>query len=456
MTSFADLGLLPNLLRTLDALNYQTPTPVQEQAIPVILKGRDLMAAAQTGTGKTAGFTLPLLQNLLTDGQAVSANAVRALILVPTRELAEQVLQAVNRYSDGFPLRSYAIYGGVSINPQMMAMRKGMDILVATPGRLLDLYRNNAVKFGQLQRLVLDEADRMLDLGFAGELDELFCAIPKKRQTLLFSATFSDRVRAMAGEMLKDPVSIEVAGRNTTASTVQQWLIAVDKKRKQELLLTLLAAQNGRQVLVFVKTRKGVDELETELARLGYQADSIHGDKAQASRMTALQRFKDNKVQILVATDVAARGLDIDDLPLVINLDLPINAEDYVHRIGRSGRKGSSGEAVSLVCADEVQQLAAIENLTNQLIERREQPGFAPEHRLPQTALGGQIIKKPKKPKQKLIPGSGQAMAKAAANPTPGKASGRAASKGGRRSNWFDESASSAPKPPRRRPANKP
>lgn len=411
MTRFSELGLLPELLSTLEALNYQQATAVQEQAIPLVLKGRDLIAAAQTGTGKTAAFTLPLLQQLMSGGAARS-NAVRALILAPTRELAEQILQAVQRYSAHLSLRSYAVYGGVSINPQMMALRKGADILVATPGRLLDLYRNNAVKFDQLQYLVLDEADRMLDLGFADELDMLFCALPRKRQTLLFSATFSERVKAMAGVILRDPAQVEVAAPNSAADTLNQWLIPVDKKRKPELLQHLISqhcsGDSAAQLLIFVKTRKAVDELETLLSAQGFSIGAIHGEKSQASRMSAMQAFRQREVQILLATDVAARGLDVDDLPLVINLELPVNAEDYVHRIGRSGRKGNSGSAISLVCADEVEQLATIETLIGHVIERREEAGFAPDHRVPETTAGGQIVKKPKKPKQKKIPGMGQ------------------------------------------------
>ncbi len=404
--TFASLGLIDPLLRTLEALDYRTPTPVQSKAIPLLLKGRDILASAQTGSGKTAAFVLPLLQRLLQEGPSVASNSLRALVLVPTRELAEQVHDSVRSYGQHLPLRSYAVYGGVSINPQMMALRKGVDVLVATPGRLLDLYRQNAVKFAQLQILVLDEADRMLDLGFARELDELFCALPKKRQTLLFSATFSDPIRQMAGELLRDPASVEVSPRNTAAKSVRQWLIPVDKKRKSELLLELIGSRGWDNLLVFAKTRKGVEQLVTELQLAGLAADSIHGDKPQPARLRALQRFKDGEVGILVATDVAARGLDIDDLPRVVNLDLPIVAEDYVHRIGRTGRAGSTGEAVSLVCADEVDQLAAIETLIGQVIERRDEPGFIPDHRVPQTAPGGQVLKKPKKPKPaKAVPG---------------------------------------------------
>ncbi|GLU37170.1 MULTISPECIES: DEAD/DEAH box helicase [Pseudomonas] len=402
--TFAALGLIEPLLRALDGLGYQNPTPVQAQAIPAVLKGRDLLAAAQTGTGKTAGFALPLLQKLLQEGPQVAANSVRALVLVPTRELAEQVHDSFRAYGQHVPLRTAVAYGGVSINPQMMKLRKGVDVLVATPGRLLDLYRQNALKFTQLQVLVLDEADRMLDLGFARELEEVFAALPKRRQTLLFSATFSEAIRQMAGGLLRDPLSIEVAPRNTAAKTVKQQLITVDKKRKAELFLHLLQARRWRQALVFAKTRKGVDELVGVLQAEGIAADSIHGDKPQPARLRALQRFKDGEVDFLVATDVAARGLDIEQMPLVVNFDLPIVAEDYVHRIGRTGRAGASGQALSLVCADEVQQLAAIETLIGQLLPRSEEDGFEAEHRVPQTTLGGQVLKKPKKPKQPKVP----------------------------------------------------
>ncbi|NNT94459.1 DEAD/DEAH box helicase [Stutzerimonas nitrititolerans] len=430
--TFASLGLIEPLLRTLESLDYTTPTPVQAKAIPAVLKGRDLMAAAQTGTGKTAGFALPLLQRLTQEGAPVTSNSVRALVLVPTRELAEQVHESFRVYGQNLPLRTYAVYGGVSINPQMMALRKGVDVLVATPGRLLDLYRQNAVKFAQVQALVLDEADRMLDLGFSQELTDLFCALPRKRQTLLFSATFSEPIRQLAGELLRDPLSIEVSPRNTAAKTVKQWLVPVDKKRKSELFLHLLAEKRWGQVLVFVKTRKGVDELVAQLQTQGIASDAIHGDRPQASRLRALERFKACEVQILVATDVAARGLDIHDLPQVVNFDLPIVAEDYVHRIGRTGRAGATGEAISLVAADEVDQLAAIETLINQILPRHDEPGFVPDHRVPVTQPGGQIVKKPKKPKK----------------PKDGAGKGRI-----HLGNWFDESEKPNAKPIRKVPS---
>ncbi|HRL92143.1 MAG TPA: DEAD/DEAH box helicase [Pseudomonas sp.] len=405
--TFASLGLIEPLQRALDELDYKIPTPVQAQAIPAVLAGRDLMAAAQTGTGKTAGFALPLLQRLMMEGPEVASNSVRALVLVPTRELAEQVHESFRTYGQHLPLRTYAVYGGVSINPQMMKLRKGIDVLVATPGRLLDLFRQNAVKFNQLQTLVLDEADRMLDLGFADELRAVYAALPKKRQTLLFSATFSEAIRLLAGQMLDDPLSIEVSPRNVAASSVKQWLIPVDKKRKTELFCHLLKKQKWTQALVFVKTRKGVDELTELLQQQGINADGIHGDKPQATRQRALDRFKAREVQILLATDVAARGLDIDDLPLVVNFDLPIVAEDYVHRIGRTGRAGNTGQAISLVCADEVNMLAAIEVLTGQLLKRVDEQDFEPEHRVPLTDASGQVLKKAKKPKKPKIVGGG-------------------------------------------------
>ncbi|QOY96243.1 DEAD/DEAH box helicase [Massilia sp. UMI-21] len=397
---FASLGLIEPIVQTLASLDYTTPTAVQREAIPAVLSGKDVMAAAQTGTGKTAGFALPILQRLFKRDKPVGSNAVRALVLVPTRELAEQVHESFRAYGAGLNLRTMVAYGGVSINPQMMNLRKGVDVLVATPGRLLDLHRQNAVKFNEVISLVLDEADRMLDLGFSKELDQVFAALPKKRQTLLFSATFSDQIRAMANRLLREPVRIEASPRNSTVSAIRQWLVPVDKKRKPELFLHLLKKHGWTQVLAFARTRKGVDELVGLLDAKRIPADAIHGDKPQPARLRALERFKLGEVRVLVATDVAARGLDIDDLPVVVNVDLPIVAEDYVHRTGRTGRAGAAGEAVSLVAADEVEFLAAIEALTRQTLERVEESGFEPDHRVPETTAGGQIVKKPKKPKK--------------------------------------------------------
>ena len=396
--TFSQLGLAAPLLQALDALGYQEPTPVQAQAIPAVLAGRDLMAAEQTGTGKTAGFALPLLQRLSESDEAVASNSIRALVLVPTRELAEQVMTSFRQYGEHLAVSSYAAYGGVSINPQMMRLRRGVDVLVATPGRLIDLFTKNAVKLRQVQTLVLDEADRMLDLGFADDLDILFQALPKKRQTLLFSATFSDEIRSMAKARLRDPLSIEVSPRNTAAKTVTQWVVPCDKKRKTDLFLFMRKDRGWGQVLVFVKTKKGCDELVGRLQAKRIAVDTIHGDRPQASRLKALEAFKAGEIEILVATDVAARGLDINDLPQVVNYDLPLVAEDYIHRIGRTGRAGASGEAISLVCADEAPLLGAIETLLKTSLSRDEEPGFEPTHRVPPT--GPQAAPpRPKKPK---------------------------------------------------------
>ena len=396
--TFAALGLAAPLLQALESLAYKTPTPVQAQAIPTVLAGRDLMAAAQTGTGKTAGFALPMLQRL-SQGEKAGSNAIRALVLVPTRELAEQVQSSIRQYGEHLSVSSYAAYGGVSINPQMMRLRRGVDILVATPGRLLDLFSRNAIKFRQVEILVLDEADRMLDLGFSRELDTVFAALPRQRQTLLFSATFSDEIRSLAKARLRDPLIVEASPPNTAAKTVKQWAVPVDKKRKPELFLHLLKDRRWGQVLVFVKTKRGADELVATLQAKKLAADAIHGDRPQPARLRALEAFKAGEVQILVATDVAARGLDIDDLPQVVNFDLPIVAEDYIHRIGRTGRAGATGEAISLVCADEAPLLGAIETLLKKTLEREEEPGFEPDHRVPLTGAGPAVPKKPKKPK---------------------------------------------------------
>jgi superfamily II DNA/RNA helicase len=387
--TFQKLGLIDPLLRALDALGYREPTPVQRQAIPAVLAGRDVLAAAQTGTGKTAAFALPLLQQLTMAG-AAAPQSVRCLVLVPTRELAEQVYDSFRTYSGNLPLRSHVAYGGVPLEPQIAKLRKGLDVLVATPGRLLDLRHQGALHFDGLQTLVLDEADRMLDLGFARELNAVFEALPEKRQVLLFSATFSDDIRKMAACLQQDPVSIQASPRNSATRTVKQWLVTTDKKRKPELFLHLLRQRRWGQALVFVKTRKGADQLVKALQEQGVSADSIHGDKTQPARLRALERFKKAQVQLLVATDVAARGLDIEALPQVINFDLPTVAEDYIHRIGRTGRAGAEGEAISLVCADEVDQLREIETLMRQTIPREEEPGFEADHRVPETGAAGQ------------------------------------------------------------------
>ena len=392
--SFASLKLIDALLQTLESLGYATPTPVQKQAIPAVLAGRDLMAAAQTGTGKTAAFALPVLQRLTMEG-AASPNTARCLVLVPTRELAEQVYESFRTYGRALPLRYAVAYGGVAIEPQISKLRKGLDVLVATPGRLLDLMRQGALGLSQLQTLVLDVADRMLDLGFAHDLDAVFAALPAQRQTLLFSATFSDAIRGMAKQLLSDPLSVQASAPNTAARTVRQVVYTTDKKVKADLFLHLMERFGWTHLLVFVKTRKGVEALVTQLQAEGIAADSIHGDKPQPARLRALERFKAREVQVLVATDVAARGLDIEALPLVVNFDLPTVAEDYVHRIGRTGRAGAEGEAVSLVCADEVELLRAIETLTKQVFQRLEEPGFEANHRVPATGTPTQPAGRP-------------------------------------------------------------
>ena len=404
--SFAKLGLMPALLANLQRLEYQQPTAVQQQAIAPILAGKDILAAAQTGTGKTAAFTLPVLQLLLTQGEKVTSNCVRALVLVPTRELAEQVHESIRSYLHELPLRTAVAYGGVSINPQMMNLRRGVDVLVATPGRLLDLYQQNALRFNQMQVLIMDEADRMLDLGFAEELNALFALMPRKRQTLLFSATFSGPIRTFAGHLLDQPIRVDVTPKHSAAETVKQCLLVVDKKSKTELLLHLISSRQWGQVLVFVRTRKGAESLHKKLIAAQISADAIHGDKTQPARLRALQEFKQGRVQVLVATDVAARGLDIDQLPHVVNFDLPTIAQDYVHRIGRTGRAGLSGEAISLVSADELEELIAIEELMGINLQRFDEPDFYAEHRLPETILGVGSIKKPKKPKKNKAAGA--------------------------------------------------
>ncbi len=395
---FSSLALSQPILDAVQGEGYDTPSPVQEKAIPPILEGRDVMAAAQTGTGKTAGFTLPILE-LLREGQPAASNQVRALVLTPTRELAAQVGESVETYGKNLPLRSAVVFGGVKINPQMMKLRKGVDVLVATPGRLMDLYNQNAVKFKQLEVLVLDEADRMLDMGFIHDIKKILKLLPAKRQNLLFSATFSDDIRKLAKGLVHNPVEISVSPRNATATTVQQKLHPVDKSQKSAVLSTLIRDNDWEQVLVFVRTKHGANRLTKVLESAGIRAAAIHGNKSQGARTKALAEFKGGKIRTLVATDIAARGLDIDQLPHVVNFDLPNVPEDYVHRIGRTGRAGASGEAVSLVSADEIKQLSDIERLINKLIPREYVDGFEPVHELPESRLK-QGVTKPKRPKQ--------------------------------------------------------
>ena len=398
--SFDVLGLSAPILAAVAEQGYHTPSPIQAKAIPAVLEGRDVMAAAQTGTGKTAGFTLPLLERL-SSGERAKANQVRALVLTPTRELAAQVGDSVATYGQRLPLRSAVVFGGVKINPQMMKLRKGVDVLVATPGRLLDLYSQNAVKFQQLEVLVLDEADRMLDMGFIHDIRKILALLPKQRQNLMFSATFSDEIRALAKGLVNDPVEVSVTPPNATAKTVTQWLCPVDKKRKSALLSHLIQDHNWHQVLVFSRTKHGANRLTRFLEGEGIKAAAIHGNKSQGARTRALADFKSGAIQALVATDIAARGLDIDQLPQVVNFDLPNVAEDYVHRIGRTGRAGADGQAVSLVCADEFKELSSIERLTGELIRRELIAGFEPVHELPESRLDRRPprVKKPKKPR---------------------------------------------------------
>ena len=397
--SFVSLGLSLPLLQAIEEQGYKTPSPVQAKAIPAVLDGRDVMAAAQTGTGKTAGFTLPLLE-LLAKGQKARGNHVRALILTPTRELAIQVAESVSTYGEHMPLTSTVVYGGVKINPQMMRLRRGADVLVATPGRLLDLFNQNAVKFNNLEVLVLDEADRMLDMGFIHDIRKIIAKLPKQRQNLMFSATFSDDIRELAKTIVHNPVEISVTPRNAAAKSVTQWICPVDKKQKPALLMKLITQNQWKQVLVFSKTKHGANRLARYLDEYGIKAAAIHGNKSQGARVRALSEFKSGDVRVLVATDIAARGLDIDQLPQVVNFDLPQVAEDYVHRIGRTGRAGATGTAISLVCADEHKLLMDIERLTQKVLERRLVDGFEPSHDLPASRPGALPSRsKPKKPK---------------------------------------------------------
>lgn len=378
--SFDSLGLNPEILRAVAEQGYQEPTPIQQQAIPAVLQGRDLMASAQTGTGKTAGFTLPLLQTLVSREPHVKGRRpVRALILTPTRELAAQIGENVREYSRYLNIRSLVVFGGVSINPQMMKLRSGVDVLVATPGRLLDLEHQNAVKLDQVEILVLDEADRMLDMGFIHDIRRVLTKLPAKRQNLLFSATFSDEIKGLASKLLHNPASVEVARRNTASEQIAQSVHFVDKNRKRELLSQMIGEGNWQQVLVFNRTKHGANHLAEQLNKDGITAAAIHGNKSQGARTRALADFKDGKIRVLVATDIAARGLDIDQLPHVVNYELPNVPEDYVHRIGRTGRAERTGEAISLVCVDEHKLLRDIERLLKREIPRIALDGYEPD-----------------------------------------------------------------------------
>jgi ATP-dependent RNA helicase RhlE len=395
--SFSTLGLSDPLLRAVSDKGYTTPSPIQAEAIPAVLKGHDVMAAAQTGTGKTAGFTLPLLQKL-SQGSLAKSNQARALVLTPTRELAAQIAENVEAYGKYLNLRSAVVFGGVKINPQMMKLRKGADVLIATPGRLLDLHQQNAIAFDQLEVLILDEADRMLDMGFIHDIRRILKTLPKQRQNLMFSATFSDDIRQLAKTIVNDPVEISVTPRNSAAVSVTQWVHPVDKDQKRRLLAELIKKHRWEQVLVFSRTKHGANRIAEFLEKNNIQAAAIHGNKSQGARTRALANFKSGNVRVLVATDIAARGLDIEQLPQVVNVDLPEVAQDYVHRIGRTGRAGATGQAISLVSADEIHLLQDIERLTQQLLQRSLVEGYEPKTPLPESKLRPPA--KPKKPKK--------------------------------------------------------
>lgn len=377
--AFKKFGLIPELIKAIEDIGYTDPTPIQSQAIPLILEGSDLLAGSQTGTGKTAGFTLPLLHNLMKKAKGGGPFTVtRALILTPTRELAMQVEENVSELAKYLPLKSTAVFGGVNINGQIKTMQRGVDIIVATPGRLLDLIQQKYVTLSNIEILVLDEADRMLDMGFIHDIRRVLKLLPRQRQNLLFSATFSNEIKQLANDLLNKPKMIEVARVNSAVEAISQVVHPVDSQRKRELLSLLIKSKNWKQVLVFMRTKHGANRLATQLISDGITAMAIHGNKSQGARVKALEEFKKGTVRILVATDIAARGLDIDKLPYVVNFDLPNVPEDYVHRIGRTGRAGHTGEAVSLVCIDEHKLLKDIERLLKKEIPKILVPDFTP------------------------------------------------------------------------------
>jgi len=399
--TFLNLGLSTDLLRAVADSGYTEPTPIQQQAIPAILLRQDIFASAQTGTGKTAGFTLPLLQILSATKPNKVHRTPRALILTPTRELAAQVNDSVKTYGKHLPLRSSVVYGGVGIKSQIQMLRQGVDIIVATPGRLLDHVGQKTVDLSQIEILVLDECDRMLDMGFIHDIRKLLAKLPQSRQTLMFSATFSKEIQQLAKTMLKSPTQIEVAARNTAAHQVEQVIHPVDSKRKRELLSYMIGFHNWQQVLVFTRTKHGANRLAEQLAKDGLKTTAIHGNKSQAARTRALQDFKQGKVRVLVATDVASRGLDIDQLPYVVNFELPHVPEDYVHRIGRTGRAGNVGRAVSLVCSDEYPLLKDIERLLNQTLTKNVIPGYEPTALVPKEKEKEEVQPKGKRSNQR-------------------------------------------------------
>lgn len=383
---FSELGLSENILKAVTENGYDIPTPIQAQSIPPILAGKDMMAAAQTGTGKTAGFTLPILDRL-SNGNRPKDLQARVLVLTPTRELAAQVAESVKTYSKYLELKVAVVFGGVDIRPQIKRLRGGVDVLVATPGRLLDLYKQNAVRFNDLEILILDEADRMLDMGFIHDIRKILSKLPVERQTLMFSATFSPEVRNLAKGIVRNPVEVSVTPRNAAASTVEQVVYAADKNQKRDLLAHLIKSEKWEQVLVFSRTKHGADKIARFLEGRKINAVAIHGNKSQGARTKALDRFKKKEVRVMVATDIAARGLDIHQLPYVVNFDLPNVPEDYVHRIGRTGRAGAKGYAVSLVSADEIKLLRDIERLIKKEIKRETIVGFKAAEALPDSTV---------------------------------------------------------------------
>jgi len=441
--SFAELGLAPALVRALEERGYTTPTPIQTEAIPAVLEGRDLLAAAQTGTGKTAGFTLPLLQRLSLLDATSTKSKIRVLILTPTRELAAQVEESVRVYGQYIDVKSLVIFGGVNINPQKDKLRRRVDILVATPGRLLDHIGQRTIDLSGVETLVLDEADRMLDMGFIRDIRRILPLLPKDRQNLLFSATFSDEIKTLAAGILNDPVHIEVARRNAPAELVTQVIHPVDRDKKRALLEKLIREGNWTQVLVFMRTKHGASRLAEQLTNSGISAQAIHGNKSQPARERALREFKSGEVRVLVATDIAARGIDIDALPHVVNYELPSTAEDYVHRIGRTGRAGSSGEAVSLVCVDELKLLADIERLMKRKLNSVVIPGFEPDLSIkPEPLRKPQVARPPRNGAGGARQGQGRS----------GSGSGNGNSSGNKSA---ERAKPAAPKPAAPRPAAK-
>ncbi|RAP39023.1 ATP-dependent RNA helicase [Candidatus Marinamargulisbacteria bacterium SCGC AAA071-K20] len=383
---FTEFELSEPVLKAVAYKGYKVTTSIQAKAIPIVLEGKDIMAAAQTGTGKTAAFTLPIL-DLLAKGRPASTKQARVLILAPTRELAAQIGESVKDYGKFLNLRSAEVFGGVRLNPQIRKCKEGVDILVATPGRLLDLYQQGAINFKELEILVLDEADRMLDMGFIHDIKKIIAVLPARKQTLMFSATFSKEIRRLATSLVRNPVEISVTPQNAAAKTVEQVIHPADKNQKGPLLIHLLKNNDWEQVLVFCRTKHGADRLTRDLKREKIKSAAIHGNKTQGARTKALEDFKNGKVRILVATDIAARGIDIEQLPLVVNFDLPHVPEDYVHRIGRTGRAGMTGKAFSLVSSEEFKQLSDLERLIQQILPRKVIQGFSPTKNLPDSSL---------------------------------------------------------------------